>query len=141
MTTDSANDTPHGFAPGAYVGFEDFVGPLYARTAQPHGTIMGFRVAREHVNGRNSCHGGMLVAFADMAWGKPLAGRGYDGGWATVRLTTDFLAPADLGDWLEASSVILGRDGDLFTLQGEVRKGDVRIMVGTAVYKGVRSRP
>ncbi|MCC6382702.1 MAG: PaaI family thioesterase [Dehalococcoidia bacterium] len=140
MSRVSHASPPDGFQPAPGVGFEDLIGPLFRREVDGIARF-GFRVAAGHVNGRNAVHGGMLVAFADMAWGKPLAVHGYDAGWATVRLTTDFIAPAPLGAWVEASSAIIGRDGDLFTVRGEVHAGDQVLLTGSAIYKGFRRRP
>jgi acyl-coenzyme A thioesterase PaaI-like protein len=134
-------EPPDGYAPKDLVGFEDLIGPLYARTGAEGEPIQGFRVQPHHVNGRGACHGGMLVAFADLAWGKRLAAYGFDAGWATVRLTTDFLAPAPLGAWVEASSTVVGRDGDLFTLRGDIRAGELVVMTGSAIYKGMWKKP
>lgn len=130
---------PEGYSPAKVVGFEDLIGPLYSRLVDGVPRF-GFRVGPGHVNGRNSVHGGMLIAFADLAWGKPLAVHGYDAGWATVRLTTDFIAPAPLGAWVESSSTIIGQDGDLFTVRGEVRTGEVMLLTGSAIYKGFWKR-
>ena len=131
---------PDGFVLSAMEGYEGLVGPLYSRPAPDGRPTLGFRVSSLHVNGRGSLHGGMLVGIADMAWGKQLAAHGFDDGWATVSLVTQFLSPAPLGAWVEATSELVGHDGDLFTFQGSIRTGETMLMTGSAIYKGFRRR-
>lgn len=133
-------EIPDGYAPDTVSGFEQLIGPLYSRTPGTGEPTWGFRVEAAHVNGRQTCHGGMLTAFADLAWGKPLRTYGYDAGWATVRLTTDFLAPAPIDSWVEAVSQVIGVDGDLFIVAGHLWTSDVTLMTGSALYKGYRKR-
>jgi uncharacterized protein (TIGR00369 family) len=54
------------------------------------------------------CHGGMLVSFADVAMtagGNYLARLGRF--FSTISLTSDFMAPAPLGAWVEARPEML----------------------------------
>ncbi len=76
-------------------------GPFYAKR-EGEGFVFGFRVEPRHCFLPNLCHGGMLVTFADQSI--PLAvnvvtQRTYI---VTVSLSADFLAAAQLGEWLEA---------------------------------------
>ena len=49
-------------------GFVHQIGPLYRRS-QNGSYSMGFRAEDHHTNGMKNVHGGMLMSFADMAWG------------------------------------------------------------------------
>lgn len=100
---------PDGFIelPFKY-GFVGVNGPLYCNVADGR-LVLGFRVEERHCNPMAICHGGMLALFADMQL--PFAAR-MQAGLAdhflpTVSLTTDFLATAPLGAWVEGRTEVL----------------------------------
>jgi acyl-coenzyme A thioesterase PaaI-like protein len=99
---------------------------------------MAFRVEEHHANGMNNCHGGMLMSFADMAWGRVISNT-REMGWVTIRLTTDFLSGAHMNDWVEGTSEIVAEQDDVFTVRGRIWCADRTLMTGTGVYKGIRS--
>lgn len=131
-------DIPDGYAlldwPHGYIGR---VGPLYRRAGQP--PSMGFRVADHHVNGMNNAHGGMLMTFADVAWGHVVSVE-TSSYWVTVRLTCDFLSSARLGDWIEAGGETLGKEGGLYVVRGRVWRGEDTLMTGTGLFKAIKRR-
>ena len=87
--------------------FNSLVGPFWIR---PEGVSItfGFRVELRHCNPMELCHGGMLTAFADIV---------LTGGCnhvarlskflTTISLSTDFIAPARIGAWVEARPEVL----------------------------------
>jgi uncharacterized protein (TIGR00369 family) len=119
-------------------GFAREIGPLYRRldAGRP---ILGFRVEERHTNGLKNAHGGMLMSFADMAWGHVVSIE-TSSYWVTVRLTVDFLASAHLGDWVEGACDVLSRDRDLFLVRGRVWSGERTLMSGTGLFKALQSR-
>lgn len=121
-------------------GFGRQIGPLYERREADGGYTRAFLVCEHHTNGMGNCHGGMLMAFADTAFGHviSLEANRY---WVTVRLVTDFLAPARLGDFVEGTARIAGQDGDLYTVTGRIWSGDRTIMTGTGIFKALGERP
>ena len=144
MSDDVSEAAPADIPPGYTVvpwhrGFGRQVGPLYVRDAEGVRTF-GFRVAEHHTNGLANAHGGMLMTVADVAWGN-LVSLERSMYWVTVRLTCDFLSPARLGDWVEAGSEQIHRDGDLHTIRGRVWTGDRPLLVGGGVFKAVGPRP
>ncbi len=129
------SEIPEGYAVLPWHrGFGRMVGPLYERLEPGGGYTRAFRVEEHHTNGMSNAHGGMLMTFADTAWGHVVDG-GADHWWVTVRLTCDFLSSAALGDWVEATGEIIGRQGDLFTVRGRTWCGDRLIMTGTGTFK------
>jgi uncharacterized protein (TIGR00369 family) len=89
--------------------FNQMVGPFWVRPDPVgDGIAYGFRVELRHCNPLELCHGGMLVAFADIV---------LTGGCnhvarlsrflTTITLATDFIAPARIGAWLEARPEVL----------------------------------
>ena len=130
---------PEGFVINLWNrGFGRTVGPFYSCRDAEQNETMAFRVEEHHANGMNNCHGGMLMSFADMAWGRVVSNK-REIGWVTVRLTTDFLSGAHMGDWVEGTSDIISEQDDVFTVRGRIWCGDRTLMTGTGIYKGIRS--
>lgn len=87
--------------------FNSLVGPFWLKP-EAAGVVYGFRVELRHCNPVELCHGGMLVAFADIV----LTGgcnhvAGLSRFLTTITLATDFIAPARIGTWLEARPEVL----------------------------------
>ena len=120
-------------------GFGRQVGPLYERN-DPDGYCRAFVVEEHHTNGLMNAHGGMLMTFADMAWGHAVSAKEQNW-WVTVRLTCDFLSGAKLGDWVEGSAKVIATQGDLITVQGRIWCGDRTLLTGTGVFKVIEQRP
>lgn len=130
---------PAGYAPVDWRrGFGHLVGPLYRRI-QDGATSMAFRVNEQHTNGMANAHGGMLMTFADMAWGQ-IVSIERSAYWVTVRLTVDFLASAHLGEWVEASGDLLSARDDLFIVRGKLWSGERLLATGTGVFKPLAAR-
>lgn len=120
-------------------GFGRTIGPFYERLEPDGGFTRAFLVAEHHTNGMQNCHGGMLMAFADTVWGHSISTR-KSHHWVTVRMLTDFLSPARLGEWIEGTSELVASEGDIFTVKGRIWTGDRTIMSGTGVFKSVGPR-
>jgi len=119
-------------------GFGRQIGPLYRR--QANGAFsMGFRVEDHHTNGMANAHGGMLMSFADMAWGHIVSVE-LSSYWVTVRLTLDFLASAHLGDWVEGSGEVLSREDGLYIVRGKIWSGERLLITGTGIFKAIQKR-
>ncbi len=110
-----------------------------AHGAAPRRRTFGFLVQEHHTNGLQNAHGGMLMTLADVAWGNLISVQS-SSFWVTVRLQCDFLSAARLDDWVEASSELLHRDGDLYTLRGRVSCGERTLLTGVGVFKAVGRR-
>lgn len=139
LTPGQAAVVPDGYVINLWQrGFGRTVGPFYSRRDDDNNETMAFRVEEHHANGMNNCHGGMLMSFADMAWGRVISNK-REIGWVTVRLTTDFLSGAHMDDWVEGASEIIAEQDDVFTVRGRIWCADRTLMTGTGVYKGIRS--
>ena len=120
-------------------GFGRQIGPLFEKREGPGEARLGFRVEEHHTNGLGNCHGGMLMSFADMAWGRIISPRkSYS--WVTVRLMCDFLSGAKLGDWVEGEGELIGEEDMLFTVRGRIWAGDRTLITGTGVFKALSPR-
>ncbi len=119
-------------------GFGRQIGPLYRRV-RDGAFSLGFRVEEHHTNGMANAHGGMLMTFADMAWGHVVSVE-TSSYWVTVRLNVDFLSSARLGDWVEGGGEVLSAADDLFVVRGCIWSGDRTLITGTGVFKPVSPR-
>ncbi len=137
-----APSVPAGFRSLQWTrGFGRQVGPLYHRDDESGGYTRAFVVCEHHTNGMQNCHGGMLMTFADMALGHAVSVKRPDHYWVTVRLLTDFLSSARLGDWVEGTGDVVFEEEDVFTVQGRIWCADRTIMTGTGVFKAIGRRP
>lgn len=119
-------------------GFGRQIGPLYRKQAD-RVSVMGFRVEEHHTNGMANAHGGMLMTFADMAWGHNVSVE-TSSYWVTVRLTLDFLSSARLGDWVEGAGQLLSSEDDLWVIRGRIWCGERALVTGTGVFKPIARR-
>lgn len=98
---------PDGFAPAQFSrGFLEVSGPYFLKR-EAGSTIVGCRMAGQHMNYVGVAHGGVLATLADVALSLQL----YDSTdtklpVSTVSMTTHFLSAARLGEWVEARAVI-----------------------------------
>ncbi len=142
LLDDDAPSIPEGYERMDWFrGFGRQIGPLYERVSPDGSYARAFLVCEHHLNGMGHCHGGMLTAFADMAFGHAVSMREPDRYWVTVRLVTDFIAGADLGDWVEGSAEIVGREDDILSVRGRIWSGERTLMAGTGVFKLLGRRP
>jgi uncharacterized protein (TIGR00369 family) len=103
---------PEGFAPSVHSSaYTTLAGPFYERRAEGEYRV-GLRVDERHTNRHGACHGALIMLLADLGLGRVI---GYTRTprleTVTVNLDLAFMAPARLGDWLEATGRIdrLGR--------------------------------
>jgi len=145
MTDDLLEELQPAIPPG-YVqmnwmgGFGRQIGPLFEKN-NPDGTYSwGFLVSDHHTNGMHNAHGGMLMSFADMAIGHVISQKVHRF-WVTVRLLTDFISGAKLGEFVEGTGELVGQEADLFTVRGRIWTGDRTIMTAAGVFKSLGERP
>lgn len=119
-------------------GFGRQVGPLFEKRG-PEGLTRAFRVEEHHTNGMANAHGGMLMTFADMAWGGAVE-KDDDTWWVTVRLLCDFLSGAPLGAFVEGRGKVLGIIDGIYTVEGRIWSGDKTLIRGSGQFKVIERR-
>ena len=145
MTDDLLEETTPDIPPGFqrmnwFQGFGRAIGPLYELDHADGSYVRAFLVCEHHTNGMKNCHGGMLMAFADMALGHAVTMQ-TNRFWVTVRMVTDFVDAAHVGDWVEGTGTIAASEDDFFTVQGRIWSGPKVIMTATGVFKALGIRP
>ena len=119
----AAADIPEGFQARRFgEGFIAVNGPLYARRNEA-GFQLGFRVEERHCNPMGICHGGMMATFCDMLLPMTIHRKSKEVGLRflpTISLQVDYLAPAELGAWVEGEADVLRTTRTLVFAQGLV---------------------
>ena len=86
--------------------FLEHIGPIYRRGVGEE-VSFALQVDERHLNLGGVAHGGLLATLVDFSLGRAIAAAGEDATpAATVSLTTDFLGPAETGDWLIAHTQV-----------------------------------
>ncbi len=120
-------------------GFGTVAGPFFERRGPGGGYARAFRVGAHQTNGMGNAHGGMLLTFADMAFGHAVRMQ-RNLWWVTVRLTCDFLSSAQVGEWVEGAAEVIGEEDDLFAVRGRVWVDNRTILTGQGLFKGIAPR-
>lgn len=90
--------------------FLTHIGPLYQRVDAAGLRQLAFEVQPHMCNLLGICHGGMLMSVMDAALGIALLrGETEVRAIPTISLNFDFLAPGQLGDWLEIEAEVMQR--------------------------------
>ncbi|MDO8323590.1 MAG: PaaI family thioesterase [Phenylobacterium sp.] len=112
--------------------------PLYSRKTEG-AVVLGLEVTEAHTNSRGFVHGGLISALADNAMGLSCGHRLGDGArLVTVNLTLDFLASAQVGQWLEFDTIFVKPGGSLCFAQAFVTADGEPCARANAVFKVVR---
>lgn len=144
--TDATVTPPELTVPDGYVrrewtkGFGMQMSPVYERMGDEGDYALAFPVMEHHTNGMNICHGGMLMAFADLSFGRVISVQLLQY-WVTVRLLTDFVSSARVGDWVEGKATIDGVEDGFVSTTGRLFVGDQTILTGSGLFKCMGARP
>ena len=114
--------------------------PIFSKVEA--GTVsIGLRVRPAHCNGRGFLHGGLISALADNAMGLSvvetmrLQDRERARGALTVSLAVDFLATAQIGQWIEIVPRVLKAGGSLGFVDCVVLADAQPIARGSATFR------
>jgi acyl-coenzyme A thioesterase PaaI-like protein len=127
---------PRGFAPHRHTSpltapWE----PIFARETEA-AVILGLTLREAHTNSRGFAHGGLIGALADNAMGLSCVRRlGGDAKLVTVSLAVDFLARAQIGQWLEFGTVFVKAGGTLCFAQAFVTADGQACARADAVFR------
>lgn len=128
---------PDGFEPPERASaFGDLIGPIFEGADDGS---RGFRVEAKHANNAGIAHGGMLMSLADMTLGRTV--RDATGGpGVTVRMVSDFHAPARLGDWVEGHGRATRVTRTMVFAEAEVRANGRLILSASGIFRRLRQR-
>ncbi|MEP5766503.1 MAG: PaaI family thioesterase [Halieaceae bacterium] len=130
-------DIPEGYK--TLVGInpaEDHMGPFYYQKSEA-GLTTGFPATEQVCNGIGTVHGGVLMAFADYT-ATILALSGVQENCATISFSSDFLAGAKLGDWVEGSGEVVKRTGSMTFVSGRLHVGEEYLLTFQVVLRRLK---
>jgi uncharacterized protein (TIGR00369 family) len=117
-----AIDFSSDWKPALTNDFPHFVGPLLERVDNGH-RAFGFVADQRHVNDRGVVHGGMLMTFADQAFGELVLDAIERRECATIQLNTHFITAVQIGDFVEAHGEIVRKTRSLVFMRGFLTVG------------------
>lgn len=113
-------------------------GPIFER-CDAEGRVRGFRVAERHINAGGICHGGMMMTFADILLATAVMDVAAPP-FVTVRMTTDFIDAARLGEWVQGRATCDGIADGLVAVVGDMSAGGRIVASASGLFKLLRRR-
>ena len=130
---------PAGFEPHfSSGGFSNHNGPFYQKL-DGENSYRGFYILDRHTNGIGIAHGGLLMTFIDGLLGMTVF-RKTRRAPLTVRLTTDFISSAKLGEWVEGKGTVVGTTESEVYVSAEIYVGERTVMTAQGIFKPQRRR-
>ena len=142
----SLPDIPEGFQLDQRIQphtFAGLVGPFYS-WRQGNDLSLGLRIEGRHCNSRGTCHGGLLATLADIALGYSCALAGDadagKGNFVTVDLSLQYLASAQVGDWVQSEVTVLNPGSRIRSAQGHLLANGKPVVRMSANFRMARAR-
>ncbi|MAN47413.1 MAG: PaaI family thioesterase [Alphaproteobacteria bacterium] len=135
-----AHEIPVGFAPHfRKSGLTDPWEPLYSCNTG-EAIWIGLRAGPAHANSRGFVHGALITALADNAMGLSCAlSLSGISGLVTVGLSVDFLASAQLDQWVEIRPVVLKTGKNLCFCTATVHSDDRLCARANATFRALKA--
>lgn len=114
-------------------GFIGLVGPLLRRAWGDYEEY-GFVAEPKHANLNNVVQGGMLMTFADRAFGRTawqVVGRST----ATIQFDMQFVSAAQIGEFIETQPEVVRRTSALVFMRGTLFTGSRIVATAHGVWK------
>ncbi|MDP6876224.1 MAG: PaaI family thioesterase [Alphaproteobacteria bacterium] len=130
----SCKPPPPGFVAATRKSpYTALIGPFYEIPDDAEGR-RGFWVSKDHINNAGIIHGGMVMSFTDNLLARAVSNSGA-GPAVTLHMTTDFVGPAHLGDWVEGKARIVRTTRTLVFVEGEVSTRKHLMMTAKGVFR------
>jgi|HubBroStandDraft_1064217.scaffolds.fasta_scaffold00395_19 acyl-coenzyme A thioesterase PaaI-like protein len=133
--TDPGELNASGWTSVEAAGFTGQLGPLWVRGAGGTREI-GFFAAPHHGNSHlGTVHGGLLMIFADIGLGYGAADALGGQHCATAQLQIQFVATANLGDFLTCRPELVRAGSRLLFMRGLIKAGDKTVASADGIWK------
>lgn len=137
---------PAEAAPAGFVrvaggsAFTDLVGPFWEK--REAGRLWrGIRIEARHGNRLGIAHGGLLLSFADVLLGAALRhAQDRPRPAVTVKLATDLMSAARVGDWLEGEGEVTRAGRSLVFVRGRAYVGRRTVLTAEGVFQLLAAR-
>lgn len=114
--------------------FIEHNGPIWIRIIDD-AREYAFLPANKHGNPNQVVHGGMLMAFADIALGHPCWIDQGGKATVTVSLTVNFVSGSRIGELVTCRPEIVRRTRALYFPRGDIMQGDRCVATASGVWK------
>lgn len=116
------------------------VGPFYFREAADGSITGAFRAEQRHMNGANNMHGGCMMTFADFAIFAFATKELADDNSVTLTMNSEFLGPAQVGDYMEATGEVTKAGRSVIFVRGLITAEGRPCLSFSATIKKIRPR-
>jgi uncharacterized protein (TIGR00369 family) len=123
-----------GWRPVVRDDFPYFVGPFLERL-EDGCRVFGFVADKRHINDRGVVHGGMLMTFADQAFGELVLDSVDHRLCATIQLNTHFIAAVQAGDFVIGRGEIVRRTRSIVFVRGKLTVGNREVAAIDGIWK------
>lgn len=128
-------NAPEGFTPIISSNpFGAHIGPIFEKI-EGDGFVRAIRVSDKHLNSGGVAHGGVLMTFADIVLGQAMLNATGGGPAVTVRLVSDFIAPAKDGVWVEGRAEVSRAGKTLIFVSGALTVEGKTIFTAQGTFK------
>ncbi len=114
-------------------------GPIYEKVVDEQTVIRALRVEEIHLNSLKLIHGGMLMTFADSALARAVKHKTGQP-CVTIKMNSEFMAPARQGDWIEAYVDIVRNTKSVVFVRGDLKVGTRTIFKADAIFHYIHRR-
>jgi acyl-coenzyme A thioesterase PaaI-like protein len=133
--TDPADLIAAGWTSAEIGGFTGQLGPVWVRNAGA-GREIGFVAAAHHGNTHlGTVHGGVLMIFADIALGYGAVESLAHTHCATAQLQMQFVATANLGDFITCRPELVRQGARLIFMRGLIATGGKTVASADGIWK------
>ena len=123
-----------GWTPVRGDPFTEWVGPIWRRRAG-EGQAYAFLAAARHVNPAGTVHGGMIMTFADVAFGSMAWLATGKRPAVTVQFDVRFVSAVRAGDFVELAPEVIRATRSLVFLRGTLRAGERVVASAAGIWK------
>jgi uncharacterized protein (TIGR00369 family) len=115
--------------------FPTLIGPFWGRRREDGRWSYAFLADQRHRNGHGIVHGGMIMSFADQAFGAAVWEAIGRRPCVTVQLNVQFIGPARPGDFVEARAEVLRTTRSVVFVRGVLEADGRMIAAADGVWK------
>ena len=139
--TNTPADFPDGFARHTRTSpLTEPWEPIFSKTTAG-AVIIGLRLAKPHTNSRGMVHGGLIATLADNAMGLSCGVQMKEPQrLVTISLSIDYLASANVGQWLAVDTDFVKLGGSICFAQCLVTADGEACARGNATFKVVKAK-
>ena len=140
--TDHPTDIPDGFTRHTRTSpVTEPWEPIYAKTTS-NAFILALRLTKPHTNSRGIVHGGLIATLADNAMGLSCGVHMKEPQrLVTISLSVDYLASANIGQWLAVETNFVKLGGSVCFAQCLVTADGEPCARGNATFKLLKAKP